>query len=391
MKISFYSQELIKKQKTGVGWTIYHILDNLSKIKNCDFKLDYFTNGYKKEQLNEIMRFEEKGFLLNSCNRFNDIIYRYLWNIIPIPYSFFFGEDSEITQFFNYYIPPGVKGKKVTVIYDMTFKVFPETVRKRTLFFLALNIKKACNRADKIITISEFSKNEIIKYLKVEPDKISIMPCGVDQNKFHNNYTIKEINEAKKKYGIEDEYFLYLGTLEPRKNVERLVKAYSLLKKEKFKIPKLVLAGKKGWLYNEIFNIIETEGINADIIFTDYVDENNVPLLMGGAKAFVFPSIYEGFGLPPLEAMACGTPVITSNVASLPEVVEGAALMVNPFSVDEIKEAMLHIMESDELANQLIEKGFNRVKKFTWENSTRVLLQIYQNLLNEVKSNENSI
>ena len=218
-------------------------------------------------------------------------------------------------------MPPGVRGKSVTVIHNMAYMAYPETVNKKTRNWLRLTMKGSCRRADAVVTVSEFSKREIIRYLGVSPEKITVVYNGVDLGFYRSDYGEDQVEQAKKRYHIAGEYFLYLGTLEPRKNVERIIEAYALLKEEgDVQLPFLVIAGGKGWLYETIFERVKELDLENQIIFTGYVAEPDVPLLMNGAKAFLFPSLYEGFGIPPIEAMACGTAVITSNAASLPEV-----------------------------------------------------------------------
>lgn len=162
----------------------------------------------------------------------------------------------------------------------------------------------------------------------------------MNHEEFHTDYSTEQIQEAIKKYHINEKYFLYLGTIEPRKNLERLIKAYVKLVSRHKDVPQLVLAGGNGWYYDDIFQMIDTCHLKEQVVFTGYVDQKDSPLLMSGAMAFVFPSLYEGFGMPPLEAMACGTPVITSKTSSLPEVVGDAGILVDPENVDEICEAM---------------------------------------------------
>lgn len=382
MKIAFDAQLLFEKQKTGIGWTADYVIKNI--IKECDnneYYLNYFSLRSNEEKERLIHTYKELGYKVNKCGWFHNVIYRRIWNSIPIPYNLFFRQNNQITQFFNYDIPPGVKGKAVTFIYDMVYKAYPHTVNKKTMKMLDYNLKKTCMRADHIITISEFSKREIIKYMKVPSDKISIMPCGVDLSIYHPNYTKKEIDRVKKKYNIENDYMLYLGTLEPRKNIERLVEAYSILKRNMCTPPKLVLAGKKGWLYDTIFKKIELYRLKEDIIFTDYVENEDVPILLNGANIFIFPSIYEGFGLPPLEAMACGTPVIVSNEASLPEIVGDAGYLVNPYSIEELVYAMEHLINNESLRENFRSRGLERAEKFTWNQSINKLMGIYLSLL----------
>lgn len=377
MKISFDAQLLMKGEKTGIGWCAENILQRMPQYQN-DFELNCFTLGYNKEQLTCVDKYQKLGYKINRCHWFHDVIYRLIWSLIPIPYSMFFPKKTDITVFFNYVVPPGVRGRRVAFVYDMAYKSCPETVRKRTKDMLNIALKRSCKRADKIITISEFSKSEIMRYLGIREDKIVVMPCGVDFMKYHPNYADEEVVAITKKYGVPDDYLLYLGTLEPRKNITRLIHAYASLKETTSDLPKLVLAGRKGWMYDSIFEIVKELQIEEDVIFTGYIDPEDAPILMKGALAFLFPSIYEGFGMPPLEAMACGTPVLVSNVASLPEVVGDAAVLVDPLSVDSIREGIASLLHNEKLRYELSQKGIERAQTFTWEKSVEVINEVFQ-------------
>lgn len=381
MRIAFDAQLIFEEQKTGIGWTSEYILKNIIKEFDNEYYLNYFSIYKCKENEYYINKYKDLGYKINKCKWFYSSIYKRIWNIIPLPYSAFFNQESQITQFFNYEIPPGVKGKTLTFIYDMVYKAFPETVSKKTMKALDYNLTVSCKRADHIITISEFSKNEIIKYMNVDPDKISVMPCGVDSLVYNNSFDKKDLMSLKKKYGIVDSYILYLGTLEPRKNLERLIEAYALLNNQVGNIPQLVLAGKKGWLYDTIFNLVEQYQLKEKVIFTGYIEYFDVPTLIKGALFFVFPSIYEGFGIPPLEAMACGTPVMVSDQASIPEVVGEAGYYIDPYSVTDMCNAMKTLIENKELRIQLSEKGILRAKGFSWKSSVIKLMDIYNKIL----------
>ncbi len=381
MNIHFDAHALLDTQKTGIGWTAYNLLKSLLAInQEHTYTLNYFSMRVAREKRAALQEFEELGCVINECRWFVNRTYKLLYNFIPVPYSLFFGSNADVTFFINYHVPPGVKGKVVTTVHDMVYKVFPETVNRKTLTMLNLGMERSCARADVIITVSEFSKKEIMKYLSVPSDKIVVMPCGVDLRLFHPNYNENQISSVKKKYGINGDYFLYLGTLEPRKNIVRLIEAYHLLRARNSCSPILVVAGGKGWQYGEIFKKVCSLGLQDYIYFTGYVDTRDIPALMKGALAFVFPSIYEGFGIPPLESMACGTPVITSNAASLPEVVGDAALLVDPYSVDSIAQGMDKILSDTDLRRKLSQKGIERASHFTWNSSAKILSRVFSNL-----------
>ena len=381
MNIQFDAQLLMDNQKTGISWTAQKIIESMAKAaRQNDYTLNYFAMFSLLEKRNFISKLLELGCRPNECRWFHSSVYKLLYNFIPLPYRLFFGSKADITHFMNYHVPPGVKGKVVTMVYDTVYKAFPETMNSRTRFMLNLSMKHSCKRADIIVTISQFSKSEIMKYLNVPPEKIVVMPCGVDLELYRPDYGMDDVQRVKNKYDIKGEYLLYLGTLEPRKNIERLVEAFYLLKQRIANWPKLVIAGRKGWQYESIFQKVHTLGLMDDVIFTGYVDAADSPVLTMGALAFVFPSLYEGFGMPPLEAMACGTPVITSNAASLPEVVGDAALLVDPFSVESIADTIEHILQDESLRSELSQKGLERASDYSWEHSVRIISDVYKRL-----------
>lgn len=379
LKIAFESQLFLKGNKTGIAWCADNIIKELSKKEDC--LCNYFSMKYNALQKQQVEKYKRYGARMYECRWFHDVLYKLIWPFIPIPYSFFFREKTDITQFFNCVVPPGVKGKSVVVVHDMAYKVCPETVRMKTRRWLQLTLKKSCKRADAIVTVSESSKHDIVKYLGIEPDKITVMPNGVDMRYFHNHYNQEDISFVKNKYHIANQYFLYLGTLEPRKNIPNLIRAYKKLLKDGKQMPQLVIAGGKGWLFDSIFETVKELKLENQVLFTGYLDVDEVPKIMCGAIAFIFPSIYEGFGMPPLEAMACGTPVIASNLSSLPEVVGDAGILVDPASVDELCQAMKTIATDKELCQELTEKGLKRAQTYTWENSAQILYSLYRKLL----------
>lgn len=378
MKIAFDAQLLLKGEKTGIAWCAENVLMEFAKENETEKYLNFFSLGYKEEDKLQAGKYKEKGYRLQECRWFHDVLYRMGWNFIPIPYSFFFGKKADVTVFFNYAIPPGVKGKKVVFIHDMAYKAYPETVRAKTRNFLEMTLQKSCQRADKIVTISEFSKSEIIKYLKVEEKKIEVVPLGVDFGRFHTGYTEKQKQKVAEKYKIPSDYFLYLGTIEPRKNIKRILKAYALFNKESELVPHLVLAGRKGWLYESIFAAVEELKLQEKVHFLGYVDSEDVPVLLSGAELFLFPSLYEGFGLPVLEAMACGVPVITSNVASMPEIAGDAAVLVNPLEITQIKEGISLVFSDLKKREYLLHAGIEQTKKYTWEKTAKKLRDILE-------------
>jgi len=383
MKIAFDGQLFLKGDKTGIAWNAHHMILELVKDPENECVLQCFTYHYTKEQLQVLDIYQDIGCVIECCNWFKQAFYKLIWVVLPMPYHFFFRTKADVTQFFNFAVPPGATGKKVAMIHDMAYKSYPLTVDKKTRAWLELCMKKSCRHADHIVTVSDFSKREIIHYLHVPKEKISVVPNAVDHAIYHADYTEKQIQKVLGKYQVQREYFLYLGTIEPRKNLERLLDAYEKLyqkRKRTVHMPQLVLAGKRGWLCEGIYEKARKLNAGKKILFIGYVEPQDSPVLMCGAKAFVFPSLYEGFGMPPLEAMACGTPVIASNVSALPEVVGDAGILVNPHSEEEIFQAMQVLLEDDAYRKHLGRLGAARAAEYTWVKSAGLLMDVYQEL-----------
>ncbi|MGB9133422.1 MAG: glycosyltransferase family 4 protein [Methanosarcina sp.] len=238
---------------------------------------------------------------------------------------------------------------------------------------------KGLKKAEKIITISEFSKTDIIKYIKVPEENIEIIPPAVDYNLYYPNRNRKVL----KKYRIEEDeqVVLYVGAEDPRKNVHFLINSFSKLKSKilKVKLLKVGLPNDVG-VRGKLLKHIESLNLQKDVIFTGHVPESELAEIYNAVDLFVFPSLYEGFGMPPLEAMACGTPVITSNTSSLPEVVGEAAITVDPYDVDEFAEEMYEVLTNEEFRKEMMKKGLERSKTFTWDNSAKKMLKVYEEL-----------
>lgn len=345
-----------------------------------NYTLDFFAlkNTAKKTERARALFGENVNF--SVCKWFSSSLAKKIWLLLPLPYRLFFHEKADVSCFFNFTVPPFAWGKKVVVIYDTVIKDFPETMNYKTRFVLGTTLSRSIKRADKIVTISQFSKACIMRHYGVDEEKIAVVPCGLREDVFNTSYSEQECEEAKARYGISGNYLLYLGTLEPRKNIERIVEAYGMLRKELNDCPKLVLAGGKGWLFDSIFERVKELQIEDDVIFTGYVRDEDVPLIMSGAMTFCFPSLFEGFGMPPLEAMACGTPVITSNCSSIPEVVADAAITVDPYDVNALYEAMKNVTTNSDLREELSLKGLERCKLFSWQTSAKLFLETINNL-----------
>lgn len=380
MLVSFEGQPFYDNFKTGIGWYTYNII---KKIIETDFQNSFEVNIF--DLLNKRKSSEGIPNLFNNpqnlsikkCQFMHHGVYiRNLNTLGLIPYNLFFNSKADIYHFFNFIIPPRIKGKVVNTVYDMVYIRYPETMSKPTYNIHKKNLKRSCEDADVILTISENTKNEITEFMEISPDKIEIAYPAVDGDIFYPN---KDFKLVKEKYSINNEYILYFGTIEPRKNINSIIKAFKILSEKNNDIS-LVLAGRKGWMYEEVFLLVRELGLEEKVIFTGYVAEEDAAALYSCALAFVFPSLYEGFGIPPLEAMACGTPVIVSNKSSLPEVVGDAGILVNALDIENIAYEMDRLIYDDSLRREMSEKGLVQARKFSWEDSAKKVMDIYKAL-----------
>lgn len=380
MKISLEGQAFSVNKKTGVGWYANNLIENIFKFDTLNEYNIVVFDFLNKSKINTSL---EKHFKKNSnvtisiCTLMPFGVYiRFSKNFAFIPYEILLNTNPDISHFFSFFIPYNIKSRTIVTVYDMVYKLYPETMSRTNYSILHKNLHRSCRDSDAILTISTNSKNEISEYMNVPESKIHIAHPAVNIEIYSPQ---KDCDNIKGKYKIYGEYILYLGTLEPRKNIPSIIKAFSGISGE-YKDLKLVLAGGKGWMYEEIFRLIKDLKLDEKVVFTGYVSEEDKPALYSGAIAFVFPSLYEGFGIPPLEAMACGTPVIVSNTSSLPEVVGDAGILVNPYDVENLAYEMECVLNDTELRKTMSEKGLIQAGKFSWEDSAKKVLDIYKKL-----------
>jgi len=261
----------------------------------------------------------------------------------------------------------------VISIMDLGYLRFPEQFTKKDLYQLTRWTARSIKKANHILAISKSTKNDIIERYKIPGNKITVTYPGYDQDKFNTRVKRQESERVKRKFKIKGEYILFLSTLKPGKNIEGLIEAFSQLAGTD--PVKLVIAGKRGWLYQTIFDKVKDLGLRGKVIFTGFVDEDDVPALMTGAKVFTLPSFWEGFGIPAVNAMACGVPVVVSNAGSLPEVVGDAGVIVDPNKPEEIAQGIKKAIDN---RDELVRKGLERVKNFSWENCARQTLKVLE-------------
>jgi len=276
--------------------------------------------------------------------------------------------------------PSSNKAKQILFVYDVSFITHPQYAHKLNAEYLSEWVPKSIKKATKIVTISESAKCEISDVFKVDPSNIEVIYPAVDHSLFKKT-SEEKIKDIKKKYNLVKSYILYTGTLEPRKNIVGILKAYEKLPADLKKSHSLVLAGGRGWNDDEIQKeIARLRTAGESIICTGYIVDADLPGLYSGASVFVFPSHYEGFGIPPVEAMACGVPVITSDNSSLPEAVGTAAITIKDTDTIALSSQIEEVLINRKLAERMQRDGLAQAKKFNWEDSARKLLVIIEAL-----------
>lgn len=278
--------------------------------------------------------------------------------------------------------PPFCPCPVVVSVHDLSFEHLPQTFNRRSRTQLRLTVRHSVRRAARILTLSEHTRRDMIETYGTSPERITAIPLAAPSY-FGRVQEEKELQRVRHIYGIEGDYILCVSSIQPRKNLPRLVRAYASLRNKRGpgKLPKLVLVGKCAWLYDETLRSIEEGKMKDSVILTGYVPQSDLPALYSGSVCFVYPSYFEGFGLPPLEAMKCGTPVIAGNRTSLPEVVGDAGILVDPFDVSAIAAAIERIVDDSDFRHQLSVRGLARSRIFDWRETARRTLNVYEQVV----------
>ena len=387
MVIGIDASRANKTQKTGTEWYSWQLIQELKKIPPTQVGGVKFTPTPKPLVWGFILYSPEplKGNLAKLPQGWQNKVLTWppklLWTQIRLAWEM--RKFPPDLLFVPAHVIPRVHPQKtVTVCHDLGFKRFPGAYSVWSRFYLNWSTKFALKHASKIIAISEFTKNELINIYQADSSKIEVVHLAYDDQLFRPIKDEAKINEVLAKYKIEKPYILYVGRLEKKKNIIGLIKAFKSFTDTKYKIQntryKLILVGKPGYGYKRIKNY---ESRIKNILEIGYVEQTDLPYIYAGAKVFVFPSFYEGFGMPVLEAMACATPVVASNTTSIPEVAGDAALLVNPDNSKEIAAAVEQIINDTDLRTRLVQKGLDRVKNFSWQKCASQTLDVLLNCL----------
>jgi len=301
-----------------------------------------------------------------------------LWHRLHLPlWVELFSGALDIFHSPDFALPPVRRARTILTIHDLSFMRVPQCSDPSLRSYLLQVVPASVRRADVVLADSECTRTDVIELLSVDPARVKVIYAGVEQ-RFQRVQDAQVLDTVRSRYHLPTHFMLSLGTLQPRKNFERLIEAYARIRKELGDKIKLVIAGGAGWMYEGIFRRVSELGLHDAVCFPGYVADEDLPALYTLADLFVFPSLYEGFGLPPLEAMACETPVVTSNTSSLPEVVGDAALMVDPLDVTVLAEAMQRILSDPALRDAMVRRGVMQARHFTWSRAAEKLLGIYQ-------------
>lgn len=357
-----------QKIQTGIGTYAENIISNLKKLDNEN---QYFY--FKAPSLSQ-----KKSFITRFINAFLDMSWRQI--ILPLKLLF---QKIDIYYSPAYYSPLFSPAKVVVVIHDLIFLKFKEEYHPFWYYYLKLSTSISLKRANIIITPSQYTKNDVLEnYKNINKDKIKVIYEAPDKD-FRVVEDRNKIDDFKSKYNLKNKFLLYVGGLTKHKNIEGLLKIFAEFKKSQnnFNNKKynLVVVGPKN-IPSGITNLIDNLNLKEDIIFTDFIPKDDLVLFYNTAELLLFPSLYEGFGLPPLEAMACGCPVISSNLSSLPEIIQEAGILINPENTEGFVANINKIITDENYKNLLVQKGFKNIKNFSWQKASLETLNIFNSI-----------
>ncbi len=285
---------------------------------------------------------------------------------------------DRVDVFFSpaFILPMRWDGAGVVTVHDLNFEVSPETIHPIRRAYLRRITRRSVHRARKVIAISQSTASDIVRLYGVPDEKIAVIPYGLDAIFTPENARALE-PMVRQRYPLSERFLLFVGTLEPRKNLPRLLEAYALAR-QRADLPPMVLAGAPGWQHERILAQARELGVESHIVFAGYIPREHLPGVYAAASALLYPSLYEGFGLPPLEAMGCGTPVLASNTSAMPEVVGDGGVLVDPRDVQQIANGILRITQDEMLRQQIAERGLERAKRFRWEEAAQRTLGVLE-------------
>jgi len=292
--------------------------------------------------------------------------------------------DVQLFHATEHLLPKLTRARSVFTLHDTAYLLFPEYHLPRNRIYLRAMMPRFLERADRVIAVSENTRRDALRLYPLDPGKIEVIPEGVDA-RFRPDLDDTIVSAVRRRYDLPERFILCISTIEPRKNLTTLLEAYATLRHHHPDV-RLVIVGGRGWLFERFFERLRSLGLEGEVVLTGYVPDEDVPALLNAAEVFAFPSEFEGFGLPPLEAMACGVPVVCSNAASLPEVVGEAGVLLPPRDVAAWVEALGRLLDDAQLREDLRARGLERASRFTWDAAARMTLDVYRSVTAERSS-----
>ncbi len=369
MKIAINTRFLLKNKIEGIGRVTYEIVKRLVEQHPKDEFIFFFDRPYDESF---VFGKNITPIVLNPPARHPLLWYWWFEHSLHTALRKY---KPDVFLSTDNYLCLKTKVKTVMITHDLAHLYYPKEIPFLVKKFYDYYVPKYIERADKLIAVSDFTKNDIIKHFKVDKDKITVVHNACTGNFAPVNEMIKK--RYQDKYAEGQAYFFYIGSINPRKNIKRLIQAFDQFKNLTGSTMKLLLGGRIAWQSDSTEQAYKESNHRSDIVLLGYLEEKEMPMILASAKALVYVSLFEGFGLPILEAMHCETPVITSNVTSMPEVAGKAALLIDPESVDEIAEAMSKIQDED-LTKRLVARGKKQRENFNWNESADIVYEILE-------------
>ena len=383
MKVILEAQHAVGREDIrGIGHCSLNLIKALLERRKNEYELTFFDYTREMENYKRAEEyFSSYNVPMHECNTLDYRVASANDDVFDnTSYNEYTGTNGDIFHFLCHIsIPTNLSGKMVTTVHDLFGPYLPEYSKRSTLPYHIKGLERLKTIKPFIIAVSEYTKKQIIELTKINEDQIFVIYIGYDELNLYYDCG-DDWNDQKSKLGINEDYFLYLSALDPNKNIPRIIDAFSIVTKKHTDM-QLVLSGRNYFDDTApIYDAIEKSGCKDRIILTGYVDNNTKRHLYSNALCFVFPSISEGFGIPPLEAMACGCPVITSNTTALPEVVGDAGILIDPTSVEQLAFEMDRVAVSETLRSELREKGLQHCKLFSWEKAAEQTEEVYMKL-----------
>jgi glycosyltransferase involved in cell wall biosynthesis len=378
------------QQGAGIGRLTRNVIGALAQIdRDNEYRLFVATGRGPKGE----WQFGSLGPAFQTSNHPNfqlktvplsDHVLAVMWHRLRLPlFVELFTGQVDLFHSPDFTLPPALRARTLVTVHDLSFLRVPDCFPDGLLRYLKAAVPRAVRRADHVIADSHNTRRDLMALLDTPGSKVTVIHCGVEPRfrRMTDAADGETLATVRRKYDLPGQFILSVGTIQPRKNLTRLVEAFGILDSQ-FAIRNLhlVIAGGKGWLYDGVFDKVKASGLESQVHFIGFVNDADLPALYNLAGLFAFPSLYEGFGLPPLEAMACGTPVVCSKASSLPEVVGDAALTVDPLDVTELAEAMRRAIEDESLRSSLVQRGLARATQFTWSKAAEELLKVYSHV-----------